>query len=112
MIQGELMLQECRKLSDGELLRELRELSAKERVDVVRALVRLAEMDRRELAERSGYPSLFLFCVKDLGYCEGTAYNRTRAADACAKFPELLALLENGELKVSSLAVLAGHLTP
>lgn len=111
MINGEKMLRDCRELSDEQLLSELGRLTTDERLDLIKVLVRLAEMDRRELAKEKGYSSLFKYCVKKLKYCEGTAFYRSKTAEACAKFPVLLELIEQGELTVMAVALLADSFT-
>ena len=108
---GEEHLAYCAKLSDEQLVFELKALTANERLGLIKILARLSELETRELEKRLGYSSLFLFCRRELGYCEGTAYYRLRAAEACRRFPELIELLEAGEIHVKAVAVLEEHLT-
>lgn len=111
MIDGEAELEECRRLSDAELLAQVRTLARDERAREIKILARLAELGKRELAERTGYSSLFQFCVRDLKFCEGSAYHRTHAAKACARFSKLLELIESGEVSVVAASLMAEHLT-
>lgn len=111
MSRGEMLLAESRRLSDEQLLRELHELSARERAGLVRILARLSVLGERELAQKFGFPSIFLFCARSLRYCEGTAFNRAKAAEAGGRFPFLLDLVEDGELSVTALAKLSSVLT-
>ncbi|MCX5789515.1 MAG: hypothetical protein NTX64_13575 [Elusimicrobia bacterium] len=111
MERGDALLRECKELSDEELLRQLDELAAAERAELVRVLARLSELGTRELAQACGYPSVFLFCLKRLRYCESAAWKRSKAAEACSRFSFLLTLLESGELTLTAVALLAPHLT-
>lgn len=111
MLQGKILLETCRALSDAALLAELRSSAVSERLEVIKTLARLAELNRRDLAREIGHSSLFLFCVKELGYCEATAYFRTQAAEACSKYPKILDLIGSGEITLTNAAVLSKHLT-
>jgi hypothetical protein len=111
MEKEEELYLECRKLTNEELLRQLDELSAAERIDLVRILVRLHELDRRELALEIGYPSVFVFCVRRLRYSEATAFRRTKAAKVCHRFPFVLRALEAGEIELTAAAMLEPLLT-
>lgn len=111
MIDGEALVAECRRLTNAELLSELRALAKAEKLQTVKMLSRLCELGRRGLERETGYSSLFQFCVRDLGFCEGTAYRRTQAAKACARFTRLYELIESGELTLTAVSMLADHLT-
>lgn len=111
MTRGEELLAESRKLNNEQLLRDLEELTSRERGGLVRILARLSVLDERELAQEYGFPTLFLFCVRRLRYCESTAWTRSKAAEAGGRFPFLLDLVEQGELSASALAKLAPALT-
>ena len=97
-------------LSDEELKKRLKETLADERQSVRLFLALLIEFDRRRLQEDSPHPSLFSFCIRELGLAEAEAYKRIQTARAAAKFPGILDLLEAGVLHVSAIAVLAPHL--
>lgn len=77
---------------------------------VFQTLCHLAEFDRRRLHERTGFASLFAYCVQELGYSEDTAANRIRAARTMRRFPSLRERLRSGALSLSSANVLAAHL--
>lgn len=111
MVKGEEVLRECRSLTNAQLIAELCSLAEAERVHVIKILTRLVEMGRRELAQETGYSSLFMFCVRKLRFSEATAFRRTKAAEACARFPRLLELIEAGDLHVAGVAAIADHLT-
>ena len=63
-------------LSDSDLLKELKISVSKERALTTEVLEFLREVDRRRLYAESGYSSLWEFCVKELGYTEGSASRR------------------------------------
>ena len=60
-------------ISNEELLIGLKGFRSKE-CQVIADVVRyLAEVDERQVYRDYGYSSLFMFCVKGLGYSEGSA---------------------------------------
>lgn len=111
MEQQHPLFKECARLSNDQLLRELQELTARERQGLVRILTRLSELDRRDLVQRYGHASVYIFCLRRLGYCQGTAFRRTKAAAACRLFPELLDMLEAGRVHLTAVAMLAPYMT-
>lgn len=111
MDRGDVLLDECKKLGNEEFLHQLDEMAAAERVELARLLARLSELGTRELAQACGYPSVFLFCLKRLRYCESASWKRSKAAEACGRFPFLLAMIESGELTLTAVALLAPQLT-
>jgi hypothetical protein len=103
---------ECslRDLNDEALLSRLDNLAKQERESVADVVEHLAEMDRRDLAVRRAYPSLFEYCVKKLGYSEAAAYHRIRAARAAARDPRVVELLRQGDLTIEAVALLNPYL--
>lgn len=98
-------------LSDEELIHSLKSLSKDERGRTIALLKHLKEMDRRSLAEKTGFPSLFEYCVRELRFAHGTASRRIHAARAAAKFTILYRTIERGLLSVTTVSLLAPHLT-
>ena len=100
------------KLSDQELIGKLHELSDKENEATVEVLLHLAEVDRRKLYLPAGYSSLFTYCTQSaLKYSEPAAQRRISCARVAAKFPELVPLLINKELTLSTLSLVANTFT-
>lgn len=97
----------CREMSDDELESSLRFLAEKERRNVTNLLAHLAETDRRKLHLKKGYPSLYVYCTKALRYDEGGAYRRIHASRVVTKYPDVMPLLEKGELNLTSLLLLS-----
>lgn len=98
---------DCERMSDAELLAALKALVVVERRGLVRVLRHLAEVDRRDLPQKTGYHSLFVFCQMELGYSEGAAYRRIHAARAARRFPVIYSMMANGRLALSVVSVLA-----
>lgn len=102
---------ELSSLPDAELVAEMTRRAGRERhatADVIRALI---EFDRRRLYLGEGYPSLFAYCTAVLHYSEHSAFNRIEVARAAARWPQLLACLEEGSLHLAGARLLAPHLT-
>lgn len=98
-------------LNDSELVSEVSRRAGRERLataDLIRALI---EFDRRQLYLAEGYGSLFAYCTQVLHYSEGGAFNRIEVARAAARWPQLLASLEDGSLHLAGARLLAPHLT-
>jgi hypothetical protein len=100
-----------RGFSDDALLARLRELASRELGTISDFVACLAEADRRAGAILGeGYPSLFEFCVRDLKLAESTAYHRIKAAKLVRGRPEILSLLADGSINLSTLCLIAPRL--
>ena len=98
-------------LSDGELTAAVTALAGSAR-ETTAALVRhLVEFEIRRLHCRAGFNSLFNYCVQMLRLSEHEAYNRIEAARVARKYPVILEMLAAGELNLTSVRLLAPHLT-
>jgi hypothetical protein len=101
-----------RRLSDADLVARVQDLAARER-DVTALLVaHLAELDTRDVHLRAGYSSLFAYCRDVLALSEHEAYNRIEVARAARRFPVILELLADGAVNLTTVRLLAPHLTP
>ncbi len=100
------------RLSDAELVGQLRSLIARERDVTAEVVARLAELDTRDLHLREGYTSLFVYCRDALGLSEWEAYNRIEVARAARRFPVILDMLASGAVNLTTVKLLASHLTP
>src|SRR5688500_11305204 len=98
-------------LSDQNLATELRRLASCERRATVDLIASLAEFDCRRLFLAAGFTSLFTYCTQQLCLSEGAAYRRIEAARTCRRFPEALGLLADGAITLTTLSLLAPHLT-
>jgi len=101
------LLEECRTLKDDELEAALKFLSEREKLNLAKLLAHIAEYDRRQLCAKRGDSTLFFYCLRTLGYDEGGAFRRIRAARVARRWPEVLVLIEKGALHLTSLIVLS-----
>jgi hypothetical protein len=99
------------EVTDDELQGSLRELLRAGGRTEARIVAHLAEVETRRLHLR-GAPSLFHYCRVELGLSESEAWYRICAARAGRKFPVVFELLEQRELHLTAIALLANHLTP
>ncbi|HSD27102.1 MAG TPA: hypothetical protein VLL75_07335 [Vicinamibacteria bacterium] len=71
----------------------------------------IAEADERRLYAREAFPSMFAYCTEALHLSEAEAYLRIAAARASREHPMILAMLGDGRLHLTGIALLAPHLT-
>jgi hypothetical protein len=100
-----------RHLSDDTLTTVLASAVQGERRSTVVVIALLEEFDRRRLFLPAGYPSLFAYCTQQLHLGEGAAYSRIEAARAVRRFPLILKLLAQGDINLSTVGLIARHLT-
>jgi hypothetical protein len=98
-------------VSDGRLLRALRELVVRDQQAEAELLRVLGEVGARRLYLERGYSSLFAYCTEVLNMSEATAYHRIQVAKAARRFPALLDRIREGSLHLSGAKLLAPHLT-
>ena len=98
-------------LSSSDLLSATRELVQSSRCLEEKLLVHLGEIDERKLYLDLGFPSMFAFCVGELGFSEDVAYNRIMVARAARRMPGILDAMRSGRVHLAGLRVLAPHLT-
>jgi hypothetical protein len=98
-------------LSNEELAAEAERAAGAERRSMVELLRLLIEVERRRLHLTLGHSSMFVYCVRALHLSEQAAYSRITAARSARRFPQLLVLLAEGALTLSSVGLLAPHLT-
>jgi hypothetical protein len=102
---------ELSSLPDADLVAEVGRRAAHERQATADLLRVLIEFDRRRLYLGEGYSSLFAYCTSVLHYSEHSAFNRIEVARAAARWPQLLACLEDGSMHLAGARLLAPHLT-
>ena len=98
-------------VSDLELRERLSAAVSTERVAAADVVYHLAELDRRKLYLEDACSSLFAYCVERLGYSEDGANKRVRVARLVQRFPQVLDDLASGEVHLTGLFLLSGHLT-
>jgi hypothetical protein len=99
------------RLYDDELTAELKRLAGCERGVTVDLIIHLAEFDRRRLYLPAGFSSLFAYCIEVLRLSEHAAYHRIVAARTARRFPVVLRMLAQGSLNLTSVRLLAPHLS-
>lgn len=99
-------------LSDRDLLARVEVLALQEREAAAELVAHLAELDTRPvLYVAGGYGSLFGYCRQALGLSEDAACTRIDVARTCRRFPQVLDLLVSGALSLTTVRLLAPHLT-
>jgi 5-methylcytosine-specific restriction endonuclease McrA len=101
-----------RGLSDRDLIAETHRLDDRDRHATAHVIAALMEMDARELHLAEGCPSLYAYCTQVLHFSEHAAYGRIEAARATRRFPTILDRLADGSLTLTTVGLLAAHLTP
>lgn len=100
-----------RTLTDDDLLRRLSDLLRDSRRVEADLIAHIAEVDARRLYAREASPSMFAYCTERLHLSEPEAALRIRVARTARKHPEVLAMLREGRIHLSAVALLAPLLT-
>ncbi len=98
-------------LSIQELSESAEKLVGFQRRNEAALIAHLAEISRRQGHLELGYRSLFDYCTRHLGLGKYSVWNRTQVAGVSRRFPRVLEQLAAGKVSLSSLGVLAPHLT-
>ena len=98
-------------ISDDELLHRLGELVSHARRVEADLVVHIGEVDERGLYAREASPSMFAYCTERLHLSEAEAYRRITVARAARKHEVLLAMLRDGRMHLTGIAMLAPLLT-
>jgi hypothetical protein len=99
------------QLSDAELEAEVLQYARRAREATAHLVALLAELDARQLHLAAGFSSLFGYCTQSLGLSDHESYNRIEAARAARAFPLILDLLHDGAVNLTTVRLLAPHLT-
>src|SRR3954471_22403269 len=103
---------EAAALPDRELLARLSSLAGREREATAELIAHLAALDARPaLYAAEGFGSLFAYCTGRLRLSEDATCSRIEVARACRRFPAVVGLLASGALALTSVRLLAPHLT-
>ena len=94
------------ELGDQQLLEQTRRLAANQRCIEVHILDHLDEIDRRGLALRRGFSSLFDYAVRELRFTDAAAQRRIQAMRLCRRHGWVRACLQSGELNMTAAAQL------
>lgn len=99
------------RLADVELLNAAVRAAADERRSTAELVALLAELDSRKLYLGEGFSSLFTYCRYRLHLSEFAAYGRIEASRVVRRFPMVLDRLAEGAVTLTSIGLLAPHLT-
>ena len=89
-------------VSDADLLFRTRELARHETELTIVTIPNLDEIERLELYEERGYPSLFVYAVRELNYSNGCAWRRIMVMKLCRDVPGIADKLRSGELNLTT----------
>jgi hypothetical protein len=98
-------------MADAVLVARLKELVGEEQRLCAVMLAHLGEVNARQLYLPAACSSMHAYCVKVLGMAEEVAFKRIRAARAARRFTAVFEAVADGRLNVSSVVLLAPHLT-
>ncbi len=98
-------------LSDDALLASTRALVNRSNELLAELVLHLAEVDERQLYRGRAFPSMFAYCVGELGFSSDVTCNYTTVIRLVRRFPEAVEVLCNGQLHLTGLRNLAPHLT-
>ena len=99
-------------LKDSQLVAEAKRLIASERRYAAEIVLHVAEIERRSLHLAQGFRCLRDYCIDVLGLNEYEAFNRIEAARAGRRFPQVFEMLLDGALSLTTVQLVARHLTP
>ena len=94
------------ELGDQQLLDQARRLAANKRCLDVHIMDHLAEIDRRGLALRRGYSSLFDYAVRELLFSPASAQRRIQTMRLCRRHAWIRPLVVSGKMHLTSAAQL------
>jgi len=88
-----------------ELVERTKQLVAEERKITARVLEHLRKIEQHKVFAEWGYPSLFEFCVKELGYSESATQRRISSMRLMRELPELKQVIEGGKLSLTAITL-------
>ena len=91
-------------LGDQQLLDQTKRLAANQRSLEVHILDHLDEIDRRNLALRRGFSSLFDYALRELRFSDAAAQRRIQTMRLCRRHGWVRAMLHSGDLSLTSTA--------
>ncbi len=104
-------LESAAQLSDQAVLDATDRAAANERCATAELVALLAEVDARKLYLGAGFSSIFTYCRPHLHLSEFAAYGRIEAARVVRRYPIVLSRLAEGAITLTSIGLLAPHLT-
>jgi hypothetical protein len=102
---------QLQRMDGKDLLAATHDLASRARVLEADLVEHLAEIDTRALYLERAFPSMFAFCLGELGFSGDVAFNRIVVARAGRKLPAVMDALRSGRVHLTGLRLLARHLT-
>src|SRR6188768_1234218 len=110
-VMHQQLLMAAARRSDDELLARMKASSAHSREDTAELIANLIQVARRGLHRSQGPGKLFGYLTRVLRFSDAAAWNRIQAARAVRRFPEILDLLADGTINMTTIRLLNPHLT-
>jgi hypothetical protein len=98
-------------LSDRALIDQARGHLDSQRTSTAALLADLAEIEERRIHATAGYPSMYAWCMAELGMTDDAVVDRIIAARTARKYPAIFAMLADGRLHLTAVLLLEKHLT-
>lgn len=92
--------------SNEQLVENLKKLIQQERSLLSELLLNIKEIDRRKFFLDFGYPNLFEYLTKEMGYSAGAAHRRIDAARLLSEIPALSEKIEAGKIHLNQISIL------
>ena len=89
-------------IKNDQLLLQTKNLVQKERQINIQVLQHLQEIEKRKLYLDRGFPSLFEYAVKELGYSHSAAYRRIKSMRLCRDIPQAASRIKTGSLNLTT----------
>ena len=89
-------------IRNDQLLLKTKNLVQKERQINIQVLQHLQEIEKRKLYLDRGFPSLFEYAVKELGYSHSAAYRRIKTMRLCRDIPQATSKIKTGSLNLTT----------
>jgi hypothetical protein len=97
------------EMSNEEVLAVLKSFVGEGNRIVAKVIATLAEVEERRMYLELACSSMFVFCVKKLGFSEGEAFRRITAARLVRRFPAILDAIASGRVHLSTVVLLRDH---
>lgn len=94
------------RLTDNELIAEVKRLAHSNRETMVRLIAHLVELDSRRLFLAAGYGSLYEYCRQALRLSEHAAYHVIKAIRPARRFPLVLDKLLDGSMNLTTVRLI------
>jgi hypothetical protein len=89
-------------LSNDQLVTNLKNLRSRENELLIELLEHIQEVERRSLHLQLGYPSMYAYLTKEMGYSEHEAYTRIETARFLSQVPQTRDDIASGQLTMSA----------